>query len=65
MAQTNVARLRAAYGLGSDNGTPALTAVDNSTVNGSYNTTEANVIQNNRTRIDEIIIALRDLGYIG
>ena len=42
----------------------ALTAEDNSTVDGTYGTEEANVIQNLRTRVGELETKLQNLGLI-
>lgn len=42
----------------------ALTAKDDATVTATYTSTEANVINNNRTRIEEIEDALKAVGIL-
>lgn len=43
----------------------ALTAQDSATVDDTYGTEESGVIQNNRTRIEELETAMSNLGLIG
>lgn len=42
----------------------ALTAKDGATVDGTYGSEEEGVIKNNRTRIEEIETALKNLGVL-
>lgn len=64
MAQTDPERLATAYGFGPENGTPSLTAKDGSALVPTFDTTEADVIDNNRTRISEIEAVLQELGIL-
>jgi hypothetical protein len=62
MANTSLERLQTAYGIG-PNETPSLTAKDTGTAN-SGDTGTDDIIDNNRTRIEEIEDALKALGLL-
>lgn len=62
MADTSKERLRTGYGIG-PNETPSLTAKDTGTVNSGDSTTDG-VIENNRTRIEELENMLIEAGLL-
>jgi hypothetical protein len=62
MANTDPERLRTAYGIG-PNTTPSLTAKDTGTANSGDAGTDS-IIDNSRTRIEEIEDALKTLGLL-
>lgn len=63
MSDTSKERLRTGYGIG-PNETTSLTPKDAGTVDGTYGTSEADVIKNNRTRIEEMEDVLKAAGLL-
>lgn len=64
MPTTDPERQKTAYGFLSDSGLPTVTAKDTAIVDGVASGEEFGVIENTRTRIEEVENILRDLGFI-